>query len=204
MSEPETVTPPSTKPGWKTSEFYFGWAAKLIGGFMAAGVFGTGTVAERIAGAILVLLAQWGYTYSRTIVKTAAALLLALGLGGPQVACSGTAGQRVKNGATAAIQCEMPQIVAFGLQAKPALEAAALGVLSGDGLHVDAAKLKAIAAPMVEPSLRCALNGVIAALLHPESRKSGTAMSASLRAPPELGPEWERVKTDLNWPELRE
>jgi hypothetical protein len=89
-TSPVAITDPSiVSPGWKTSEFYGAWAAKLLGAAYAAGLIGDGTLVARIAGLAVVVLAYFGYTVSRTLVKTAAVVLLVGVLGGSgQMACS--------------------------------------------------------------------------------------------------------------------
>lgn len=77
-----TVIPGPPKPGWKTTEFYGAWAVKILGALIAGNVFGDGSTAMRIAGAAMTVLGFLGYTYSRTLVKAAAfVLMLCLGTG---------------------------------------------------------------------------------------------------------------------------
>lgn len=92
LNLPTTKPPP--KAGWKTTEFYAAWFVKVLGALLASGLLGTGTPAERIAGGLMALLAQLGYTGSRTLVKSAAsaapALVLLFALvvaGGSLTAC---------------------------------------------------------------------------------------------------------------------
>jgi hypothetical protein len=59
------------KPGYKTTEFYFAAAAKLLGILFASGIIASGSTADRIAGLAVAALATLGYTVSRTLVKSA-------------------------------------------------------------------------------------------------------------------------------------
>jgi hypothetical protein len=68
-----TIPPTPVKAGIYTSEFWLGLAAKLLGGAYATGLIGDGTTAARIAGLAVVVLAYFGYTVSRGLVKSAAA-----------------------------------------------------------------------------------------------------------------------------------
>jgi len=138
-----TVTTSTTsKPGWKTTEFWLGLAAKLLGGAYATGLLGEGTIAARIAGLAVVVLAYLGYTVSRTLVKAAGALLLIGALGTTQVSCA-TARPRATAGATVAIDCTAPDIAAIVGDVGHALVGYVLKYISGDGRHVDTTKLVA-------------------------------------------------------------
>jgi len=68
-----TIPPTPVKPGIHTSEFWLGLATKLLGGAYATGLIGDGTTAARIAGLAVVVLAYFGYTVTRGLVKSAAA-----------------------------------------------------------------------------------------------------------------------------------
>lgn len=63
----------SVKPGWKTTEYWLSKATIVLGALLSAGVFGDGSTALRIAGAAAAVLAQLGYTASRTIAKAGTA-----------------------------------------------------------------------------------------------------------------------------------
>lgn len=104
LSLPTTKPPP--KPGFKTSEFYAAWFVKILGALLASGILGTGTPAERIAGGVMALLAQLGYTGARTLVKTAPALVLLFALalaGGSLTACGASQQQTTMKVTTATI-----------------------------------------------------------------------------------------------------
>lgn len=105
----DSTIPPLTnntspvKPGWQTTEFWLATAAKVLGVLFASGVLGTGTVAERIAGIAAALLAQLGYTVSRSIVKVASVALFVVFLasaGASTTACTG-----IKSASSAIIDC---------------------------------------------------------------------------------------------------
>lgn len=73
------VTTASTvKPGWQTSEFYLALAAKILSGLFAFGIVGDGSTISRLAGVAAFVLTQLGYTVSRTMIKTAAMLVLVM------------------------------------------------------------------------------------------------------------------------------
>lgn len=76
-TDPTTApTPAPVKPGWKTTEYWLTKAAMILGALLASGILGDGSTAQRVAGAVVALLAQLGYTTSRTLVKAAAFLLI--------------------------------------------------------------------------------------------------------------------------------
>lgn len=97
MSNPDPVPTPVT-PGWKTTEFRLKVAAFILTALYASGVIPTsGPLATAMAiGATM--LGALGYTVARTLVKTAAAALLVIGLaigaGSTLTAC--TAAQRAE------------------------------------------------------------------------------------------------------------
>jgi hypothetical protein len=68
----QVTTISSVKAGWKTTEFWFTLAAKVAGVLTTAGVLGDGSTAQRCAGLAVIVLAQFGYTWSRTTLKAAA------------------------------------------------------------------------------------------------------------------------------------
>lgn len=88
LSPPVVVAP--VKPGWQTSEFYGSWAVKIFGSLLATGVLGDGTIASRVVGAAMTLLALAGYTWSRTTIKAAVAplALAVMLLGSGTMACT--------------------------------------------------------------------------------------------------------------------
>jgi len=68
-----TTTTPATKPGWQTTEFYFGGIAMLISLAYASGLIapdGTSAYARAIAFAAAALVSM-GYSISRGSVKAA-------------------------------------------------------------------------------------------------------------------------------------
>jgi hypothetical protein len=62
----------TTKPGYKTTEFWLTLLATLVGLLLSSGVLGTGTQWEAIAGVIASSLAALGYAGSRATTKQAA------------------------------------------------------------------------------------------------------------------------------------
>lgn len=59
----------AVKPGWKTSEFWFKFAAITLSATFASGAL-TNNTALAIAGIAASMLGALGYTVSRTLVKT--------------------------------------------------------------------------------------------------------------------------------------
>lgn len=198
---PPTTTP--TKPGLQTTEFYASWFVKILGALLAGGVFGTGTVAERIAGAALALLAQWGYTYSRTVVKTAGALLLVALLAAPQVACS-SARSRGAAAASAFLDCESPNVKPLLPDAISLAKAAIMRWIGGSGA-IDAAGLKSDAAPLKGDLARCAWDAAIAALAAPAAAPAPGAPAAAQLAidAGALRARWAVARAELGWPQGR-
>ena len=62
-------TPPPAKPGFKTSEFWLTSLATVMGLVLASGAVTEGGMVSQIIGGVLALLANLGYTASRTQVK---------------------------------------------------------------------------------------------------------------------------------------
>lgn len=92
---PSSPAPPTPiKSGWGTSEFYMAWFAKIMGALVTSGILGDGTQASRIAGLIVIILAQAGYTYSRTMIKTAAMMFALLIMSNGVIACGPNARQQ--------------------------------------------------------------------------------------------------------------
>lgn len=58
------------KPGYKTTEFWFALAAKIVGALMVSGLLGNGTTAARAVGVAAIVLASMGYSISRGIAKS--------------------------------------------------------------------------------------------------------------------------------------
>jgi hypothetical protein len=58
-----------TKPGYKTSEFWFNLIAVLVGALMASGAVGEGNVWVQVAGMIGAGLSQAGYSFGRGLAK---------------------------------------------------------------------------------------------------------------------------------------
>lgn len=74
MPEPtstQPVVPAPVTPGYKTTEFWLSIAAMIVGSALASGVFPSESGAEKVLGLAATVLAQLGYTVSRTLVKKA-------------------------------------------------------------------------------------------------------------------------------------
>jgi hypothetical protein len=61
---------PPAKPGYKSTEFWLSSAATVLGIALASGAVPEGGMAGQIIGGVLALLANLGYTASRTKVKS--------------------------------------------------------------------------------------------------------------------------------------
>ena len=58
-----------TKPGFKTTEFWFSTAAAVIGILFASGAITEGGSVDKIVGMAATVLAGMGYTVSRGLAK---------------------------------------------------------------------------------------------------------------------------------------
>jgi hypothetical protein len=194
-----SVTGSAPTPGWRTSEFYCAWAVKILGALMASGVLGDGTTAQRIAGAALTLLGFLGYTYSRTLVKTAGALALVCLIAAPQTAC-GEARSRGSASVGAFLDCEAKDVAPLLPDAIALAKAAVMRWISGSGT-VDAAGLKSDAAPLKSDLGKCAWDAAIAALATPAAPVKAGAPAASALAinGPALRAAWAADRAELGW-----
>ena len=61
----------STKPGFKTTEFWFSTAAAVIGILFASGAIAEGSSIDKIIGMAATVLAGMGYSISRGLSKKA-------------------------------------------------------------------------------------------------------------------------------------
>jgi len=60
-----------TKPGFKTTEFWFSTAAAVIGILFASGAIAEGSSVDKIVGMAATVLAGLGYSISRGLSKAA-------------------------------------------------------------------------------------------------------------------------------------
>ena len=67
MSEIDPV--PTTKPGFKTTEFWLSTIAVVLGIVLASGAVPDGGIVAQIVGGVLSVLSSLGYTAARTKVK---------------------------------------------------------------------------------------------------------------------------------------
>jgi hypothetical protein len=84
---PAPATTP-VKPGWKTSEFYLALFAKLLGALFASGLLGDGSALYRLCGLAAIVLTSLGYTVSRTVIKTAATMLVVFVFASHSMGCA--------------------------------------------------------------------------------------------------------------------
>jgi hypothetical protein len=67
---PETTpTPPTTRPGYKTTEFWLTVAATLLGAAFASDLIPSDSKWAQVLGLAASVLSSLGYTVSRTLVK---------------------------------------------------------------------------------------------------------------------------------------
>jgi len=168
--------PTPVKPGYKTTEFWLSIAAMLLSTLFASGAL-TNDVALTLAGIGATLLTALGYKVTRTLVKTAGAMLVVFALGSSQTSCAEMK-PRLANGASALLDCETPDIMALVAElvgiAKPAVTAA----ITGDG-HVDYGQLESTARAAKTNLARCVLSTAIAMVVTPDA-KDGAPQSAGL------------------------
>ena len=72
-TQPQSANTPDKRPGLRSSEFWLSAIATLAGIVLASGALAEGSMAAQIVGGVLAVLAQLGYTASRTQVKREAA-----------------------------------------------------------------------------------------------------------------------------------
>lgn len=89
MADDTTSTTPP-KPGYKTTEFWFKVAAAIVAVLIDSDVFPVGSIAAKITSNIALVLMTLGYTYSRTAIKMATALLFVFVFGATQPSCGHT------------------------------------------------------------------------------------------------------------------
>jgi len=202
-----------TKPGWKTTEFWFSLAAMLDSAAYASGLLATGSMWDRIAGFAAMALTALGYTVTRGRVKTATALvtpqqsrppqsgrailpvMLALAALGGAVAIGCAARQRASAGVGAFLDCEAAQLPADTLKDATSLATTEIRHLIGGTGAVDVAALKADMAPLKTNLLRCAFAGAMAALTPPQTARMATGV--------DLRGAFAAASAELGWPSVR-
>lgn len=193
-SVPVTVTtttaPP--KPGYLTTEFYGAWAAKIFGALLTSGLLADGSLAMRITGAAVFILAQLGYTWSRTAVKTAVMLLLVGALAPPQMACGPTAKHVEVTAGHAVVDCAETEARAQAVNVMtPVVQAVIQGSTSADGKLIDTAPIKSALGKLTKDTLyteawiilSCAAKTAFAALTHPAPARSASVAALSVIDP---------------------
>jgi hypothetical protein len=68
MSETTTAVA-TTKPGYKTSEWYLTLLTNIVGALATSGLIADGSMWSRGVGAVMMVLSTLGYTYARTKAK---------------------------------------------------------------------------------------------------------------------------------------
>jgi len=193
-----TFAPIPVKPGWQTSEFWLKIAAIALSALFASGAL-TNNTALAIAGMAASILGALGYTVSRTLVKTAAPLVLVMLLAAHTIACSSPA---VKTAGRIPWDCtssERRQGVAL---LTPLATQVALNGISADGKAIDLAPLKVATSKAsllsdLGVTLWCAASEAVAAIIHPTAAPAGSPQSAPLVADPAaVLKAWAQVKPD--------
>lgn len=178
---PSDPPPPPVKPGWQTTEFWLSLAAVALTALFASGAL-TNVTALAIAGMAATVLTALGYKVSRTLIKTAGALLLVSAVGVTQPACA-TARPRATAGFDALIDCTAPSRAAVVADLGQALVDYARKFVSGDGQTVNIDKLKASAAALKGEAIgSCGLIAALAILATPKPEAA-----RSLLAEPDPG-----------------
>lgn len=201
---PVSVTPAAlptpVKPGWKTSEFAGHAAAMLLTLLFASGLL-TSSTALNVAGIAAAWLGSLGYTVNRTLLKSSAALMLFCLVASSQTACSGSTERRAAAGVTAFLDCEGSHVdPAMLADAKVLATSAASKWVSGSG-KIDAAGLKADAAPLKTDLLRCAFDAAMAALATPVPATPGAPASSAMAVDArQVLATWTQVRGELAWP----
>jgi len=191
-------SPPQTiKPGWKTTEFWLSTAAKLLGVLYASGILGTGTVAERIAGLAATVLASFGYSVARSMVKSAGALIPVLAIG---ALCScATAKSATAAGTNAFIDCEAAHFDSKLWNDARLVSESYVNRWIANGPAVDVEAIKADLAPVKTDLMRCAIAAAVAF-----GAKAVSAMlRESLVQPVDLQTAFQSASRSAGWPEVR-
>lgn len=117
------------------------------------------------------------------------------------LAVSCGARQRAGNAFEAGARCEAPNVTSAVSQLMPMAIEAIGGAISGDGLHIDRAKLRALATPFKDDAYQCAFDAAIAFVATPQPRQPGAAMAAGLEVDgAALRATWTEIRGDLGWP----
>lgn len=151
---------------------------------MVSGIFGDGSTVQRGIGAALTLLGFFGYTYSRTLVKTAGALVLFFALAASQAACGATSKAAGTTVLGDVVDCTAADRVKWEAQLAPGIEQAILRATGGDG-KIDLPSLSEIGRAL-EADGWCVLERAVAQLLSAGAPKTASAAApldaADLRA----------------------
>lgn len=176
------TTTATIKPGMKTSEFAMNVAALVLSACFAVDLFPTGSVYAKIAIIAAITFTSMGYTVARAKVKSGvgglALVLFAFSMMATAPACSG-AGDRIRAGGRAFLDCMAPSTKSAADELVPALKTTVVGMLDSSG-KIDRAALGSVAAPMKTAIPRCALDAAIAAVLNPPAPLPGAPASSPL------------------------
>lgn len=173
-----TVTT-TTKPGYKTTEFYLSLLATLLTALFASGVF-TSSTSLAIAGMAATVLTALGYKVTRAMVKMAGLVLLVGLATSSQLGCSTLrdSGTRV---AGDVVDCMKPDAKAAISELAPAFRDIVKNATGNNG-RVDWAPVRAAAAPLKSAATRCAFTAVIAEVLRPRQGPGQSPQSSPLEA----------------------
>lgn len=192
---PVTVTTTTTaKPGYATTEFWLKLAAIALTALFASGVIPTAGTAATVAAIAATMLGALGYTVSRTWAKSAAGILLLLGLGGmaSQMACGSTAKSVEVTAGHAVVDCAETEARAQAVNVMtPVVQAVIQGSTSADGKLIDTAPIKSALGKLTKDTLyteawiilSCAAKTAFAALTYPAPARSASVAALSVIDP---------------------
>lgn len=200
LPSPPVVTLPPVAPGGTTTEYKLmlaaGFVAAILGALMTSGIIGGSTVVDRIVGIVSILVTPFGYTLSRTAVKTAAsrataaaitrasALVLVVFVGASSLTgCWTSAKPYVASGADALFDCEADNVREFVGDLLPFTKTWVDAFLKN--AHADpVADLANAARPIKDDALRCALVTAVAIATTPSTPSAPAATPATTSIAP--------------------
>lgn len=190
-----TLPTPMAKPGYQTSEFWLKVAAMLLSALYASGVL-TSSTALAVAGIAATVLTALGYTVARTMVKTAALVMLLAML--PLALTSACTRGTARAVGEIAWDCTEPQRAEAASVLTPLAASAIRAAASADGRLLDASLLKAALGTAnlkthVGSILMCAAAEAFAAIMSAAGSKQVADPAA---APLELEPAAARAAFD--------
>lgn len=175
----------TTKPGYKTTEFYLSLAAALVGALLTSGLLADGSQAMRIAGMAAFALATLGYTVSRGAAKrggSALVLIFALAIAPTSSGCA-AAQDSAKRVAGDVVNCMKPEAKGMIGELVPTFLAIFQNATGNDG-KIDWQPVRATASSLKSPLTRCAFSAAVAEVLRPKQKDPNAPQSSELEADP--------------------